>query len=189
MEEYQSKVKKEVWISFLISGLFLIFALILLFKEEDIIDSFVLMIGFLLVVFGCIHVLKYFKTEKNLKSYSNDIFLGILFLLFGGIGILRNTVLADMLTYLLGAYLIYKNANRFQICFNISFALEKKLWIYVGFASILGIIFGCLIILNPFVDSISITTLISYFVIISEVINIFQSMAMLVGLGKWNESK
>lgn len=189
LEERNEAIRKGIWTSFLSSVLFLVFAFILLFREEDIISTFVLVLGFLFLVLGCIRILKYFRTDSDLKPYSNDIFVGIVFLLFGGIAILKSTVLADMLTFLLGAYLIYKNANRLQICLNFGIVLKRNFWNYMALISIIGIILGCIIIINPFAGRVTLTTLISYCLIISEVIHIIQSIVILVGLGKKNEIK
>lgn len=190
-QEYLQKesIRKNLWFSFLISALLIIFAFILLFKEGDIISTLVLVVGYLALIFGCLEFVRFFRLEDGRKGYSRDAFYGLVYFFFGIIGILRSEILATMLTYLLGASMIYKNASRFQICLN--FGVEKKssLWNYLLIFSVLGIILGLVIILNPMDGKVALTKVIAYCVIISEVIHVIQGMAMLVGSGKKNEEQ
>ncbi len=180
-DEQVEKMKKSLWLSFFVSFLFFVFAFILLFKEKDFIGTFILILCFFCLILGFIHILKYFRLEKNTRFFSNDILLGIVFLLFGFIALLKNDVIAGMVTYLLSAYLIYKHAERIQICFNIKQQKEKPFWYYLAGCNVIGLVLGILIILNPFGDTISFTTLIAYCIILSEIISVFQGIVLFIG--------
>jgi len=184
MEERRAKIKKNVWESFISSILFIIFALVLLLKEEDIISTLVLIVGFFGLVLGSIHLLMYYRMEKPLRVYSNDVFGGLVMILFGGIAILKNEILANMLTYVIGAYLIYKNANRLQMILHLD-EENTSYWKYLAGLSIGCIFLGCLIVLNPF-ETIAISVIIAVCVIASEVINLIQNVCILIGLGRKN---
>ena len=173
----------------MISALLIIFAFILLFKEGDIISTLVLVVGYLALIFGCLEFVRFFRLEDVRKGYSRDAFYGLVYFFFGIIGILRSEILATMLTYLLGASMIYKNASRFQVCLNFGAEKKSSLWNYLLIFSILGIILGLVIILNPMDGKVALTKVIAYCVIISEVIHVIQGMAMLVGSGKKNEEQ
>lgn len=190
-QEYLQKesIRKNLWFSFLISALLIIFAFILLFKEGDIISTLVLVVGYLALIFGCLEFVRFFRLEDVRKGYSRDAFYGLVYFFFGIIGILRSEILATMLTYLLGASMIYKNASRFQVCLNFGAEKKSSLWNYLLIFSILGIILGLVIILNPMDGKVALTKVIAYCVIISEVIHVIQGMAMLVGSGKKNEEQ
>lgn len=189
LEERMKKMKKNIWESFFSSILLIIFAFILLFKKEDILGTIVIIVGFIGIILSGFHLLNYFRMDKDLRVYSNDIFQSIVFFFFGGIAILKNLVLADMLTYVLGAYFIYKNANRFQNCISFAEIQKKNFWNYLSLVSVVGILLGILIILNPFADKFSISLVIAYGVLITEVMNLFQNVAFLIGVNKINESK
>ncbi len=186
-EEFIHKIKVSVWTSFAVSLLFVIFALILLFKTEDIISNFILTLGFMGMIFGCICFLKFFRSDKVSRSYQDDLFEGILFGLFGFIAIMKHMIFADMLTYFVGFYLIYKNARRFQMCFHLKEDSSIKFWNSVAFLSAIGILFALIIIFNPFVGRIAFTKVIAYSLIGSEIIHIFQSVFILIGLKKNHE--
>jgi len=181
------KMKKSIWWSFFSAILFIIFALILLLKEENMISTAILVVGFLGILWGGLHFIQYFKMDRELKPYSNDITQGIIFLVFGVIALFKNVVLADMVTYLLGAYLIYHNATRAQICFHLSDMNGIKVWKYVSILNVIGIVLGAFIVLNPF-ENISISIVIAYCVLISECLSIIQNIALLIGFGKKNEN-
>lgn len=189
LEEQDKRIKKGIWLSFLSSFLFIIFAFILLFKKGDIISTLFLVIGYLGLIMGSLYFIRYFKSDKSVKSYSVDAFYGVTFVLFGIIFILRSDVLANMLTYLLGAYLIYKNASRLQTCLNFSAISSRAFWNYLLVFSVIGMILGFIIIFNPFEGRITITSVIAYCVILSEIIHVLQGIAILIGSTKKYEDK
>lgn len=185
-EEQKNKIKKGIWESFLTSGLFILFAVVLLFKEEDILSTLILAIGMLGIVFGVLYFPLYFRIPKEMRIYSNDLMKGMVFVLFGGIAILKNDLLVDMVTIVIGAYLIYKNANRIQICLNLDEGVNYY-WKYIACFSVVSIFLGILILLNPF-SNIPFTMVLSVCVLVSESIHIFQNIAMLIGLRRVYES-
>lgn len=191
LDEQKNKIKKGFWESFLISGLFIFFAVILLFKEEDILSTLILSIGMLGIVFGVLHFPLYFRLPRETRIYSNDLTKGLVFVLFGGIAILKNDLLVDMATIVIGAYLIYKNANRIQLCLNFDDGTDHY-WKYLACFSVVAIFLGILILLNPF-SNIPISMVLSVCVIASEGISIIQTIAMMVGIrrnhGKSEEKK
>lgn len=184
-EERKTKIKKSVWTSFISSLLLVIFALILLLKEQDMISMFVLVLGYCGLFFGCIHLLIYFRMEREKKFFSNDLLEGALFLFFGAIAIFKNVILADMLTYLLGAYIIYQNADRLQVFLNFGQWNKQKSWYYIAILNIIGMFLGTFIILNPF-DGI---VVMSYSILVSEFLLVLQSFYLLMNVGKVNEAE
>lgn len=185
-EEQKNKIKKGIWESFLTSGLFILFAVVLMFKEEDILSTLILAIGMLGIVFGVLYFPLYFRIPKEMRIYSNDLMKGMVFVLFGGIAILKNDLLVDMVTIVIGAYLIYKNANRIQFCLNLDEGVNYY-WKYIACFSVVSIFLGILILLNPF-SNIPFTMVLSVCVLASESIHIFQNIAMLIGLRRVYES-
>lgn len=188
MVEKKQKIKNEIRESFLISILMIIFALVLLFKEEDIINTLVLVVGYIGLAYGALNILFYFRLVESMKKISNHLFKGIVLILFGGIAILKNLMIADILTLVIGAYIIYKNANRFQLCCNFH---EKgtNFWKYLAGISLGNVFLGAFIILNPFTATIGISTIIGVCVIVSEGINLIQNIIMLVGMRKDGREK
>lgn len=189
LEERTKKMKKQIWESFFSSILLIVFALILLFKSEDIVSNIILGLGLLSIFLAGIHFIQYLRMEKEFRVYSNDILESVVLLLLGIIALCKNTVLADMVTYVLGAYLIYKNAYRIQICFHLSEIQKEVTWKYFSLVSVFGVIMGAFIILNPLEGKLAISSVIAYSIFISEILNILQNVALLIGLGKKNETK
>lgn len=188
LDEQMKEYKNSVWTSFITSVLLIIFALVLSFKEEDIISTAILVLGFLGLIFGVLYLLKYFKLIKENKIYSNDCLKGLLMILFGGVALLKNEDLAQMLAFLLGAYLIYHNASRFQICLNYDSISDGHYWKYLAGISAGCIIPGILILINPF-SNVAISHLIAICVIVSSTITFLQNFAMLIGMGRIHEKQ
>lgn len=187
VDEKKNNYKKKVWTSFLTSGLFIIFALVLFYKEENIISTSILVVGFIGLIFGILNILKYFKENKENRIYSDHLLQGILMLLFGGVALLKSEELASMLAILIGAYLIYHNAVRLQICMNLDSLSTGHYWKYLAGISMGCIFTGIVILLNPFAETIALSHVIAVCVIISSFVNILQNVAMLVGMRKFDE--
>lgn len=189
VEEKNEKMKKSIWLSFLPSFLLIVFAFILLYKEDDFLETFVLILGYFLMIFGSLRLVFYLRLKEEQRRENNDILEGIIFFFFGLIAILKNSVLAGMLAYLLGAYYIVKNAYRLQISLDFKFNSQNSFWYYVAIISGIGVLLGAFIILNPFEEIISISKMIAYCTFIIECISIFQNITILIGMAKKNESK
>lgn len=189
LEEQKQDYKKSIWYSFVTGILLIIFALVLFFKNEDIISTSIIVVGFLGLIFGVLYLLKCFKTIKENRIYRNDFLQGILMILFGGVALLKSEELASMLAFFIGAYLIYHNSYRLQICFHLDSLSDGHYWKYIGGISIGCIFAGLIILLNPFDGKIILSHVIAVCVIVSEGVNILQNFAMLIGLGKKNEKQ
>ena len=124
--------------------------------------------------------------EKKLRIYDDSLLQGILMILFGGIALLKSDELANMLAFLIGAYLIYHNAVRLQIAMNLDGFSEGHYWKYIAGISAGCIVPGILILLDPF-PSIPLSQVIAICIIVSSTINILQNIAMLFGMGKFDE--
>lgn len=187
LEDYNKKVRKNVLFSFIPSILFLVFAFILLFREEDFISTFILILGFLSLILGTFSILKYIRLDQSMKLYSSDIFEGVIFLFLGFVAILKNEMLANLLTILLGIYFMFKSARSLQICMNFQQYFHKNKWLYLMVPSVIGIVIGAFIILNPLEGRVAITKVLAYSIILSEVIHILQNCAILFSLRKNDE--
>lgn len=188
IEEQKNNYKKNIWMSFLSAVLFIIFALVLFFKEEDIISTSILVLGFLGLILGSFYLLKFFKTKKEERIYHNDFLQGLLMILFGGIAILKNEMLASMIAFLIGAYLIYHNARRMQMCFHLDGFSQGYFWKYLAGISAGCMVAGILILLNPF-ETIAISHVIAVCIMVSEGVNILQNIVMLFEMGRENENQ
>ena len=92
------------------------------------------------------------------------------------IALLKSDELANMLAFLIGAYLIYHNAVRLQIAMNLDGFSEGHYWKYIAGISAGCIVPGILILLDPF-PSIPLSQVIAICIIVSSTINILQNIA------------
>lgn len=187
VEEKNKKMKKSIWLSFLPSFLLIVFAFILLYKENDFLETFVLILGYFLMIFGSVRLVFYLRLNEEQKIENNDILEGVIFFFFGLIAILKNNILAGILTYILGAYYIVKHANRLQICLDFKFQTKNSFWYYIAVISGIGVFLGTFIILNPLESKFTISKMIAFCTLITEVISIIQNIAILIGISKSNE--
>ena len=187
IDERKNNYKKKVWSSFLTSGLFIIFALVLFYKEENIISTSILVVGFIGFILGILNVLKYFKENKENRIYNDYLLQGLVMIIFGGVALLKSEELASMLAFLIGAYLIYHNAVRLQICMNLDSLSAGHYWKYLAGISLGCIFTGIVILLNPFAETIALSHVIAVCVIISSLVNILQNIIMLIGMRKFDE--
>lgn len=108
---------------------------------------------------------------------------GIILIFYGIIAIIETNILKEMVTILLGGYLIFKSSSRFQLAINIKND-HSKTWIWLLILAIISLIIGFLMILNPLPSLMKINAFIAWLLIISEIINIIENIIILIGIRK-----
>ncbi|MCI8394198.1 MAG: hypothetical protein HFH86_01775 [Bacilli bacterium] len=185
LDERKQRIKKSIWESFLFSFLFLVFGIVLLLKEVNMMSTFIVALGFFCLLFGGISFIHFFRMEQSIRKYRNDFTQGLILFLFGGIAILKSEELVSMLTFMVGIYLIYKNVKRIEICMFLN-DNQEAIWRYLMGLSGIGIFLGLFVILNPFSD-IQFTMILGVCILIAEGLTLLQNGAILIKMRKQNE--
>ena len=164
--------------SIIISILYIILGLLLVINPTKSIISIVFTFGFFLVGSGIIAILNYCLIPQEEKIYSLDFLKGVLNILAGILIIIFKNDLVNVLPVLLGLFIIFSHLFKMQMIFNFSSLLTgMSIWFII--LEILWIIFGVLLILNPFKGLITIGSLAGIFLVVSEIGNIISSIIIL----------
>ena len=174
-------IKKSCKESFIAAFLLIVFAIVLLINPENFMSSAINVFGYIGVFFGVINLVIYFRIPKEKRLYSTNFGNGLLLFLSGIIAFFKTEILTDMITIIIGGYLIFRNIDRS----NMAMMLQndtKKLWIFILVTSIINILIGLFIAINPFDNWVSLKTLLAILIMVSEGIIVIQNLVVLLGV-------
>ena len=174
-------IKKSCKESFIAAFLLIVFAIVLLINPENFMSSAINVFGYIGVFFGVINLVIYFRIPKEKRLYSTNFGNGLLLFLSGIIAFFKTEILTDMITIIIGGYLIFRNIDRS----NMAMMLQndtKKLWIFILVTSIINILIGLFIAINPFDNWGSLKTLLAILIMVSEGIIVIQNLVVLLGV-------
>lgn len=178
IKEFVKKYEKN---SIIISILMIIMSLFLIFEPIKALKTLVIIFGIIITISGIVSLISYFRLEKDLKIISFGLVEGLLEMI-AGILILCNTeVMTTFIPIMVGIWIIMKNLIRFQLSINLK-QIPNSGWIWLLLASILAIILGVMIIINPFSFTLAITLVAGIILFITEFFNLIEGIYMLIKL-------
>lgn len=172
-------IKKYEKTSIATSILLIIFAMFLIFKPEASLNFIVIVIGAFMALVGIIHMVSYFTSNKEFKSMSTELIEGTLYAVIGIFLIFKPNILNEFLGVIVGTWQIIQFIIKFQFAFNLK-SVSSPAWSLMLISSLLHLILGLLIILNPFGTVVAITTIAGIILLVTEIANIFESLYLLI---------
>lgn len=178
MEEY---LKKYGMHSILISIALIIFALLLIFKP--IVTLSVLMIGFgcIIAINGLVHTISYFQSPVEFRPFSFELVYGILGIIAGFVIVLNPEFVIGILPFIIGLWILVESIIHFQLSINMR-NIPNSNWVLMLILSILTTAFGIYIMFHPAVSATILTALCGAFLLISEIISVFESIYLMIRL-------
>lgn len=165
--------KNSIWISVLM----LILAIFLIFRPIASSLATVYMFGMFVLIDGIIHIVSYFKTEKNDRLMNFEFAEGILSILSGLLIFYSAEYLVAVLPILLGVWIIVKSIIKMQISMNVRTDIQSN-WVLILLFSIISLLLGIFILFNPMYGYITISIM-GIFIAIYEILNIIESVYIL----------
>ena len=136
----------------IVISLFEIFVgILLLVNPIGFTSGIVIGSGILLCIYGMISVFKYFTTHIEEAVIHQDLSIGLLALLGGAFCIFQSEWFAsaqEILTIIYGVFMIVSGIGKIQ--WSIDLLRLKRKWILSGVSAVLSVIFGFVILQNPF---------------------------------------
>lgn len=172
-------IKKYEKYSILTSILMIVLSIFLIWKPVKSMDLFVIFFAAILVVEGVSSFISYFTMEKEDRLFSFDLIMGIMTLLAGVFVFLYRKELISLFPMILGIWMIGTNLFKLQLSINLS-TVGYRGWIWLLLSNILMIIVGLLLIVKPFTIAITFTTLAGIFLLVTEIINLVESISILM---------
>ena len=172
IKDYILKYEKY---SSLTSIMMIILAIFLIGKPVATLEAFVIAFSSIMIVEGIISFVNYFTVDKTYSLTSFDLISGIITTLTGVLLFIYRTSLINVFPIILGIWIIINNLFKMQISINLS-TIESSGWTYFLLLNILLIIFGIVLIINPFTSLVAITTMSGIILLICECINLGESI-------------
>ena len=180
MEGY---IKKLGTNSMIISALLIIFSIFLIFNPIETINFLIIAFGIILVVNGLMHIVSYFSIKNDFRAFSFELVQGIISIILGFVFIVKTEEASMFLPFILGAWIIIESIMKFQFAFNLR-DVPKSNWVLMLIFSIIPAALGVVIILNPFTVTVAITVTCGLILLLTEIINLFESGYILMKVVK-----
>lgn len=175
-----ANVKKSVKESFIAPLLIIIFAIVLYRNPENFISVAVSIFGYGAIFIGVLDLVFYFRLNESEKLLSKHMNQGILLIAFGIIAFFENALLSEMITVLLGGYILFQNTSRIGLALYLK-NKTKNAWIYVLVMALINLIIGLFVIINPF-QNVQLNLYLASLLVIAEVFLIIQNILILIGI-------
>lgn len=161
------------------SILLIIFSMFLIFKPEASLNFIVIVIGVFMALVGIIHMISYFTSNKEFKAMSTELIEGTLYAIIGLFLIFKPNILNEFLAIIVGAWLVIQFIIKFQFAFNLK-SVASPTWSIMLISSLLHLVFGLVMLLNPFASIVAVTTIAGLILLVTEVGNIVESIFLLI---------
>lgn len=176
-------IKKYEGCSIVVSVLMICLSLFLMFKPLESLEVFTVIFAIIILLSGLGYLISYFTISKESRLFSIDLLLGLVTIISGIMLLVYNKDVINVFPIILGIWIIISNLFKLQLSINLSLFLDNT---YLGLVliTILMIIFGLLLIINPFASFMTITVTAGTLLLITEVINLIESIYVIIKLNK-----
>ena len=176
-------VKKYEGCSIVVSVLMICLSLFLVFKPLESLEVFTVIFAIIILLSGLGYLISYFTISKESRLFSIDLLLGLVTIISGIMLLVYKKDVISIFPVILGIWIIISNLFKLQLSINLSLFLDNT---YLGLVliTILMIIFGLLLIINPFASFMTITVTVGTLLLITEVVNLIESIYVIIKLNK-----
>ncbi len=176
-------IKKYEGCSIIVSILMICLSLFLMFKPLESLEVFTVIFAIIILLSGLGYLISYFTISKESRLFSIDLLLGLATIISGIMLLVYKKDVINVFPIILGIWIIISNLFKLQLSINLSLFLDNA---YLGLVliTILMIVFGLLLIINPFASFMTITVTAGTLLLITEVINLIESIYVIIKLNK-----
>lgn len=147
---------------------------LLLINPVGFTSAVLIALGVLLAVLGAIRLIGYFRTEPEIAARGGGLVTGLLFLLAGLFCIFRwnwFVLTFPILTVVYGVLTLANGLNKLQGAVD-ALRLGLRYWYLAMIGAVVTLLFGALIVLNPFATTAVLWTFIAVSLIVEAVLDI-----------------
>ena len=175
MIDYMKRYAKG---SIVLSICLIVLSCFLIFKPDISLSVLFICLGCFLLVVGIMHTISYFSSPKEFKAFSFELVEGIVYIILGFVLIFNPNIVKAFLPIIIGCWMIINSIVRFQLAFNLK-SSDSPSWKIVLLFSFLTLILGIVMVINPFASMSALTMICGVMLLVSELINIFESISMI----------
>ncbi len=178
MDYLQKILKKSGWISILISAIFAILGIILIWKPEETIKAISYVLGGIFIVIGLARIIAYITAKGKSDFYNLDIVFGILAIILGIVTIIYSNMIATFLNLIVGVWIVYSALVRLNVSIKLKNKVNNRAWLYTLILAIIMLICGLYVIFN----STAIIAAIGIAFFIYSIIDIIEQIIFMVNI-------
>lgn len=165
------------------SLLLIVLACFLIYRPLEIVNTLIKIMGIVLLVFGLIDFLNFFRMSDEEKLINYGLVKGITELSIGILFIFKFETLTDIFSIIIGLIIIFINIFKLQLSLSLK-DIGTENWFIGTVIATLSIILGVIIILNPFESAKVVIITSGAILLVSELSNIIYSILVLSKIRK-----
>ncbi len=171
------RVKGMKWQSMLTAALFVIMGIILIIYPETTAETICYVVGISGVVIGVFTVLAYVFRDIQKNYYRNDFVIGMMEVLLGAFVLYKADLIMELIPCVLGMLVVFSGIGKLQNGIDLRQMGGKKDFIFFIMA-LVNLIFGILLVIDPFDDTGLLYILIGTGLLISGITDAFATLYM-----------
>lgn len=171
--EYLKDGMKRIYATSIVSSIImLVLGILLLVKPDFVINIVSTVIGIVILIPGIVSLADYFKTK-----YNANLVIGVIACILGIVFIFNSKFVSSILPFVLGIYFIVNGISKLQYSLELR---KNKVVNYMPsvITSILMLVCGVLLMLNPFGGALAITQVLGISMIIYTILDIYNMITI-----------
>lgn len=141
--------KEMKWNLILTACICIAAGLILILFPEVTAKTIALALAIFLMIMGLIRVITYFARDPNMGLFQYDLVMGLVCILGGLFILFRTKEIISLIPFLLGFVVTISGILKLQNAINL-LRIKDRSWPVVLILALLNIVFGVILLLNPF---------------------------------------
>ena len=170
-------MKKAFWAEVLMLVCTLILGVCLVIWADKVTTAISILLGCIAVFYGIAAFINYFGNQERIMADRMQFIFGIVVLVIGFILIFKVDFLKELVSFIIGIYILFSSIIKLRECVNLSRELKLKMTGALVL-SIIGIVIGIMCILGKFIIGDMIVKYIGVMLIIYSVISFIELILM-----------
>ena len=144
------KLLKQIkWDAILISVLYIVLGIVCVVIPETMVKTIGYLIGALLIIAGAVSMICYLLREAHQNYYRNDFVYGLVSIAIGIIVLYKVDWLIELVPLILGVLVLASGCSKLQDVIDMK-RMEYGNWVLMLILAVANVIFGVVVIFNPF---------------------------------------
>lgn len=178
MERYIRKLGKG---SLIVSIFLTILSIFMITNTTAVINLFVILFGYVLVLDGLIHLTSYFAIKDEYRYFSYELAQAIISIILGFIVVCNYTTIPQILPIVFGIWIVLQGILQLQIALNIR-SLRSTNWAIMTVTSLVSIAIGAAMIFSPFESLEALMKMTGAVLLFTQLLNIYDDIYILLAV-------
>jgi len=174
-KELKKDFNKVFTTSIFTSVVFIALGVFLLVRPDTIIRIISNIIGIIILLLGAFSLGKYFSIKEKKVDY--NLIYGTICMIIGLVIILNPNALATLIPFVLGFWIIINSIVKIQYSLDLK-AHNNKAYVPTLVIGLLTLVWGLILIFNPFGGAVAVTQLIGIFIIVYSILDMTDSVIL-----------